>query len=51
MRANDILLYLAYILEIIFIMLYMTTSKFLIVGTFEEEPLIKHLLKEFRGYT
>ena len=38
------------ICEIIFKMLCMSKSKFLIGGTLQEEPLIKHLLKLFRGY-
>mgnify|MGYP000434800351 CR=1 FL=1 len=41
MRAT-VLLSLAYIFEIIFKMLYKSTSKFLIVRTLNEEHLIKH---------
>ena len=53
MRAMDLLLSLADIFEIIFKMLYKSTSKLLIIlKTLNEEPFINHLhvLKVFRGY-
>lgn len=47
MRTIDRLFFVA---RIIFKMLYKSTLQVLIVGTLDEEPVIKHLLKVCQGY-